>query len=126
MGFRLRSLAESLPPSIDSGEFIRKILIRAARRRSVPWEQVAKHITECREDEGIPMFRTRYLGPLDGHVLMVCYGGIGRKPGVWFKGVPPEDIRLMESKGGEWLDLLDKYGTPEQKKRAFRAGVRLW
>ena len=125
--FRLRSVAGALPQSVEPSEFIRQVLVSASEKKAVPFrENVAKSIAACRADEGIPMFRTRYAGKrMDGNVLMVCWGGRGTVEGKWFNDVPESDLELMESKGGEWKELVQKYGDKKLVEQSMLAGVRL-
>ncbi len=78
---------------------------------------VFRIINECLQKHGIPMFRTKYAGqPFPGNsALMVCYGSHdGRMRGVWFKDIPEEDLRALESKQDGYHQILRKYTTGDK------------
>ena len=83
-------------------------LYKHAKENAVDWSNVKDFIEGCIADGGVPMFKDRYAGKrFDGRVLAICYAGRGFYPShQWFKNVPEEDIELIESKTGEWKDLL--------------------
>ena len=93
-------------------ELIYERLSRHAKSNAVEWRNVKDFIEGCLEDGGIPMFKDRYAGKrfeIDNKpaVLAICYAGRGRFPNhQWFKDVPEKDIDLIESKTGEWRDIL--------------------
>lgn len=96
----------------------------------VKWEprEVAKFIVACREDEGIPVFQTRFAGiPFeeDGKklVLAKCNFGHDKVGSVVFEDVPKDVFKEIEERKGDWRWLLRKYGTPEEWNRATRFGV---
>lgn len=79
---------------------------------------VGRVIQQCLSMHGVPMFRTKYAGepfgaglPGGAFVLMVCYGSHdGKLKGVWFKGVPPEDLDMLAAKKDGYMLMLRKYG----------------
>jgi len=98
MEFRLRSVAEALPPSTETGESIRRLFVGAG---------VADVQDEIRwQDYG-----------------RLCADGLlGRKrcgERDLVQGCPPIDFSLMEAKAGEWVDLINKYGDKRQAERAM-------
>lgn len=127
-GLRLRVLKEALPPGVQFGEFMREIMGKAATRQAVDYGvNVADWIVACRVDGGLPLFKTRFAGERypKGHILAVCWAGRGLIEGRWFKDVPSEDVELMESKHGEWKDILSDRGTSEQVEKAMKAPLIL-
>jgi len=126
-GLEIRVLREALPPRVEFGKFIGQVFRRAGERRAIDFRtHVADWIVECRKDGGLPLFRTRYGGErFDDLVLGVCWAGRGRVEGEWFRNIPKEDLELMETKMGEWKDLVEKYGTPEQVAEAMRSPLLL-
>ncbi len=91
-------------------------------------ENVVKAILECRRDEGIPVFKTKYAGKrfeIGGKpaVLMVCWGGHDNVGAYFFKDVPPREVEELEENVGDWRNLLEKYGTPEEIREAESYGV---
>ena len=96
-------------------ELIYERMSKHAKENAREWDEVKEFIEGCLADGGIPMFKDRYAGKrfeIDGKpaVLAVCYAGRGFYPNhEWFKDVPEEDIGLIESKTGEWRDLLRKH-----------------
>ncbi|MBA7649415.1 hypothetical protein ES703_57212 [subsurface metagenome] len=127
-GLRLRVLKEALPPGVQFGEFMREVMGKAATRQAVDYgKNVADWIVVCRVDGGLPMFKTRFAGERypEGHVLAVCWAGRGLIEGQWFKDVPSEDVELMESKHGEWKDILGDRGTSEQVEKAMKSPLIL-
>ncbi len=79
---------------------------------------VGRVIQQCLSMHGVPMFRTKYAGEPFGaglsggaFVLMVCYGSHdGKLKGIWFKGVPPEDMDLLAAKKDGYMLMLREYG----------------
>jgi len=125
---RLRALKEALPPEVEFAEFIRQVMGRAAKRTSVDFKvNIADWIVKCREDGGLPMLRHKYAEKPypEGHVLGICWSGRGLVEHRWFRNIPEEDRRLIETTRGEWKGLIEKYGTPEQVEKAMRAPVIL-
>lgn len=91
---------------------------------------VTEWILACRRDEGIPMFKTKFAGlqfsiKNKPAVLAVCWGGHDTAPSVMFTHVPHNDLKLIEEGIGDWRRLIEKYGTEEEKREAFKYGVRL-
>lgn len=88
---------------------------------------VKDFILNCRADEGIPMFKTKFGGlrVWGKHgVLAVCWGGHGNaKDSVVFTDVPDEDIKLIEEGFNDWRRLLQKYGTPKDVETAESFGI---
>ncbi|MBW2672721.1 MAG: hypothetical protein JRD89_04785 [Deltaproteobacteria bacterium] len=80
------------------------------------WEKdaVVDFILSCREQGGIPIFKTRFanvsLG-VDGKpaVLAVCWGGMGPELSRVFTDVPSEIREEMEKRASDWLWLLERY-----------------
>ncbi|MBA7503755.1 hypothetical protein ES706_02376 [subsurface metagenome] len=127
-GLRLRVLKEALPPGVEFSAFMREVMGRAATRQAVDYgKNVTDWIVACRVDGGLPLFKTRFAGERypEGHVLAVCWAGRGLIEGQWFNDVPREDIEMMESKHGEWKDILRERGTSGQVDRAMKAPLIL-
>lgn len=127
-GLRLRVLKEALPPGVEFSAFMREVMGKAATRQAVDYgKNVANWIVACRVDGGLPLFKTRFAGERypEGHVLAVCWAGRGLIEGQWFKNVSSKDVGLMESKYGEWKDILRERGTSGQVEKAMRAPLIL-
>ena len=58
-----------------------------------------------------------------GKVLMVCWGGHDNVGAYFFKDVPPREVEELEENVGDWRNLLEKYGTPEEIREAESYGV---
>ena len=84
-------------------------------------ESVTRFIVACLRAEGVPMFKTKFAGRpyrIEGKpsVVAVCYGGGWGEPfSRVFVGVPPEELKLIKERVGEWRILLEKY-APEKLK----------
>jgi len=89
------------------------------------WKNVAKWITACLEDRGVPMFRPTLLTADEPAVLGICWGGYNRVSSVRFINVPKEDINTIIAMTGEWKVFLNKYGTPEEKEKVKASPVVL-
>lgn len=79
----------------------------------VEWtkENVLRFIEECRRDEGLPMFKTRFAGHRLPYVIGICWGGHGNfKDSEYFEKAPEEDIRFLEEGFHDWQRLLMKWG----------------
>ena len=95
---------------------------------------VGRVIQQCLNMHGVPMMRTKYAGepfgaglPGGAFVLMVCYGSHdGKLKGVWFKGVPPEDLDMLAAKKDGYMLMLRKYGqTMPMHPQATALGASL-
>jgi hypothetical protein len=86
-------------------------------------EEILNYIVKCREDEGIPIFKTRFAGIRFDGVFATCWAGRNLVGSVFFEGVPEEDTRFMEEGVGDWRRMLEAWGTPEQKSKAYSKGI---
>ena len=90
-------------------------------------ENVKSFIISCREDEGIPMFRTRYAGSrlrFNGkNVIMgVCWAGHGNAPNsVVFTDVPEDDVRFVEKDTDDYIRLSKRFGFEKELKEVNEA-----
>ena len=92
--------------------FVRGKMFKTLTNKYLDWKNnVGKWISDCIEDHGIPMFRTKYDANIDGVVVTgVCYGGENRVGSVHFVNVPKEDLIIIEETTGEWRVFKKKYG----------------
>lgn len=91
-------------------------------------ENVVKFIVACREDEGIPVFQTRFAGiPFEEDdrrlVLAKCNFGHDKVGTVVFDNVPEDIFEKIDREKRDWHWLLTEYGTPEEIEHAYRYGV---
>ena len=113
-------------------------MIRMARRKVEAWAEyeeweprkVVDWIVECRRDEGIPMFKTKFAGlhfkvDTEPAVMAICWGGHNGAPTVMFTNVPRNDLKLIEEGIGDWRRLILKYGTRLDIEEAERYGIYL-
>ena len=77
-------------------------------------EAIRKFIRECVAAGGVPIFRTKYGGRrIKGNgVVAACWGAGDRVPGGTIYNVPPDIIREMEEKVGDWKWLAERLGIP--------------
>ncbi len=98
-----------------------------------PWNKdyVIKFILDCREDGGIPMFRTKYAGiPIEyagtRAVIGICWGGRGNAPdSILLYDVPKDVVKELEREKGDWKYLLMKYGDLQELISALEKPVVL-
>jgi len=70
-------------------------------------KNVTKFIVGCLEDEGYPMFKTRFAGRELPYVLGICWGGRGEFPdSVKFLNVPEKYREFLEEGYKDWMRLL--------------------
>jgi len=119
-------------PYMKFSELIRLGMEKKAGILSIDFKRnIADFIKGCREDKGIPMFRTRFAGqPIvtpegERAVLGVCWGGEDKMPSFWFKNVPKEDIELIDRYTGDWRHLWLKYGEKEKLKELEKLPIVL-
>lgn len=96
-------------------------------------KKVIPFIRSCIDVGGVPMFRTKYAGERwkNDRVMIVCYGNADEVPGGFLENVPGEDVAFMESKTGEWRDILRKYGSAEDQRlvelsKTPKPGLIVW
>lgn len=99
--------------------FIKRAFDTVIPRKAIDFRtNVGRVIQQCLSMHGVPMFKTKYAGepfraglPNGGaFALMICYGSHnGKLRGVWFKGVPPEDLDLLAAKKDGYMLMLRKY-----------------
>ena len=128
----LKVLREEVPTKKAYDMIILETLGKKAAKVALDWKtNIADYIVACRQDGGLPFFRLSYAGqPLvttDGRrtVLGICWAGKGSIEGKWFVNVPEEDIERMERELGDWRFLIEKYGEPDQIRKAYEAKVIL-
>jgi len=89
-------------------------------------ESVTRFIVSCLRAEGVPMFKTKFAGRpfvVEGKpsVVAVCYGGGWGEPfSRVFVGVPPEELKLIKERVGEWRILLEKYLSKEELEKLMK------
>ena len=84
---------------------------------------IKEFILKCRRDEGIPMFKTKFAGKtFENKVLAVCWGGRDGLDSMWID-VSPETFKFLEEGREDWIRFMEKYGTPEEIKEAYRYGI---
>jgi len=100
----------------------------------VEWtpSSVMNFIESCRNDEGIPIFKTKFAGvpiwSVNGRgVLGICWAGKGKAPdSVVFTNVPDDIYEEIERKKGDWRFLTVKYEGLEKLKELLEKPVRLY
>ena len=130
---KLKVLKEELPSEEAYSRLILEAFEKKAARRAVDWKSnVADYIVECRNEGGIPIFKTRYadqpfITPDNKRVVLgLCWGGFKDGiEGMWFVNVPEDDIKRMEREYGDWKWLIKAYGSKDQVEKAFKAPVVL-
>jgi len=128
----LKVLREEVPTKKAYDMIILETLGKKAAKVALDWKtNIADYIVACRQDGGIPIFKTRYaeepLRTVSGEraVLALCWAGKGSIEGKWFVNVPEEDIERMERELGDWRFLIEEYGEPDQIRKAYEAKVIL-
>ncbi len=105
------------PGKPGMGQVMKEAYERSAATDGQPWKSrdVAQKIIDCRSNcRGIPLFRPKFAKEqlrVDGKpaVLMICLKGKKGCPGTFFTDVPPETVRDMENRSGEWRYFLQKW-----------------
>jgi len=91
-------------------------------------ENLMKFILDCRADKGLPIFKSRFAGirfmGKEGYEVMgLCWAGHNLVGSRMFTNIPKEDLTLIEEGISDWRMLLNKYGTLEDKEKAYKEGI---
>jgi len=77
---------------------------------------VTDFIVSCREQGGVPMFRTRFAGlPYETPegkeaAVAVCWGGVGPEISTAFTELPRDVVETLSRRRTQWDWLLALYG----------------
>ena len=85
------------------------------------YSKLLEFVIRCRENRGIPLFRTRYASVPIYHkdkraIYVVCWGASDKVRSTAFYDVPEEVVSTMESMKGEWKWILAESLIPEEVK----------
>jgi len=96
------------------------VILHVPKKKWDP-KAVVEWIKMCREEGGIPIFKTKYAKvPFDNSVMAVCWGGKNETPTIVFTDVPKDDLAIIETETGEWKYFLKKYGFPILGKEVLK------